>query len=235
MKKGKIYLIPTPIGDTAVYDVMPAVNQGVIQAIDYFVVENLRSARRFLSAAGVGKPIDSLTFVELSEHTQSSDLDMIIKPVLDGADAGIISEAGLPAIADPGADLVALAHRLGVEVVPLVGPSSIIMALMASGMNGQSFAFNGYLPVKQPDRSKAIKHFERRAMTENQSQIFIEAPYRNQKLYEDFLSSCAAETLLTVATDISQPNAYIKTKRISDWKKQTPPDINKRPTVFVMM
>lgn len=235
MKKGKIYLIPTPIGDTAVYDVMPAVNQGIIQAIDYFVVENLRSARRFLSAAGVGKPIDSLTFVELSEHTQSSDLDMIIKPVLDGADAGIISEAGLPAIADPGADLVALAHRLGVEVVPLVGPSSIIMALMASGMNGQSFAFNGYLPVKQPDRSKAIKHFERRAMTENQSQIFIEAPYRNQKLYEDFLSSCAAETLLTVATDISQPNAYIKTKRISDWKKQTPPDINKRPTVFVMM
>lgn len=234
MKKGKIYLIPTPIGDTAVYDVMPAVNQDVIRAIDYFVVENLRSARRFLSAAGVGKPIDSLTFVELNEHTQSSELDAIIQPVLNGADAGIISEAGLPAIADPGADLVALAHRLGVEVVPLVGPSSIFMALMASGMNGQSFAFNGYLPVKQPDRSKAIKHFERRALTENQSQIFIEAPYRNQKLYEDFLNSCAPETLLTVAVDISQSNAYLKTKKISEWKKQTTPDINKRPTVFII-
>lgn len=232
-KPGKIYLIPTPIGETEVYDVTPQCNQSVIRSLDYFIVENLRSARRFLSKAGIGKPIDSLTFAELNEHTQPQEFDGIIKPVLDGIDAGIISEAGVPAVADPGADIVALAHRHGIEVVPLVGPSSIILALMASGMNGQSFAFNGYLPVKQPGRGRAIKSFEARARKENQSQIFIEAPYRNAKLFEDFLSACSGDTMLTVAADILQPDQYIRTRKISQWKSQKP-DINKRPAIFII-
>jgi len=145
---GKIYLIPTPIGDTAVYDCTPEYNKNIISSLDYFIVENIRSARRFLSKAGVGKPIDSLEFAELNEHTDKATIGNIIAPVIAGRDAGIISEAGVPAVADPGADIVAIAHRNGIEVIPLVGPSSIILAVMASGMNGQSFAFNGYLPVK---------------------------------------------------------------------------------------
>lgn len=230
---GKIYLIPTPIGDTEVYDVTPQHNQEVIKSLDYFIVENTRSARRFLSKAGIGKPIDSLQFVELNEHTEQRDVEAMLKPVLEGTDAGIISEAGVPAVADPGADVVALAHRHGIEIIPLVGPSSIILSVMGSGMNGQSFAFNGYLPVKQPDRSKAIKFFETRALKENQSQLFIEAPYRNAKLFDDFLVSCSGETRLCVAADILQPNQLIVTKTISQWKSQKP-DINKRPAIFII-
>lgn len=233
MASGKIYLIPTPIGDTEVYDVVPQGNGEVIRSLDYFIVENLRSARRFLSKAGIGKPIDSLRFAELNEHTRPEELDAILKPVLDGCDAGIVSEAGVPAVADPGADVVALAHRHGIEVVPLVGPSSIILAVMASGLNGQSFAFNGYLPVKQPERGKAIRFYEARALKEQQSQLFIEAPYRNLKLFEDILSVCAGETRLTIAADILQPNQLIRTLTVSQWKGKHP-DINKRPAIFII-
>jgi len=157
----------------------------------------------------------------------------LLTPVLAGTDAGVISEAGLPGVADPGADLAALAHLRGVEVVPLVGPSSILLALMASGLNGQSFAFNGYLPVKQPERGRAIRHFEKRAQTERQSQIFIETPYRNLKLFEDFLKECNGNTLLTVAADILQPDQLIRTAQIRDWKAKTP-DIHKRPAIFIL-
>ena len=231
MKTGKIYLIPTPIGETEVYEVMPQGNQTVIRSLDYFIVENLRSARRFLSKAGIGKPIDSLEFAELNEHTRAEEIEALLKPVLAGRDAGIVSEAGVPAVADPGADVVALAHRKGIEIVPLVGPSSILLAVMGSGLNGQSFAFNGYLPIKQPDRNKAIRFYEARALKEGQSQFFIEAPYRNIKLFEDILSACSGETRLTIAADILQPNQLIQTRTISEWKKQKP-DINKRPAIF---
>ncbi len=230
---GKIYLIPTPIGDVPVYDAVPEANGAVIRSLDYFIVENLRSARRFLVRAGIGKPIDSLMFAELNEHSTPEDVQAALKPVLEGRNAGVISEAGVPAVADPGSDLVALAHSNGVEVVPLVGPSSIILALMASGMNGQSFAFNGYLPVKQPERSKAIRFFEARALKEGQSQIFIEAPYRNDGLLRDILASCSAQTRLTLAVNILQPGQFIKTRTISQWKAGVP-SINKLPAIFII-
>ena len=231
MKTGKIYLIPTPIGETNVYDVTPQGNQQVIRSLDYFVVENLRSARRFLSKAGIGKSIDALKLAELNEHTPPQEVEKLLQPVLNGENAGIISEAGVPAVADPGADLVALAHRKNIEIVPLVGPSSILLAVMGSGLNGQSFAFNGYLPVKQPERNKAIRHFETRALKENQSQFFIEAPYRNTKLFDDLMAALGGETRLTIAADLLQPDQLIRTKRVADWKKEKP-DINKRPAIF---
>ncbi|MCC8089038.1 MAG: SAM-dependent methyltransferase [Rikenellaceae bacterium] len=230
---GRIYLIPTPIGDTAISNCTPEANKDIIESIDYFIVENIRSARRFLSKAGIGRSIDSLEFAELNEHTDKSTIELLIAPILSGRNAGIISEAGVPAIADPGADIVALAHRKGIEVVPLVGPSSIILAMMASGMNGQSFAFNGYLPVKQPERGKRIRFYEQRALKEKQSQIFIEAPYRNAKLLEDLVTICGKETLLTIAVNIMQPDEFIKTKKISEWK-QFKPEINKRPAIFIL-
>ena len=231
MQTGKIYLIPTPIGETGVYEVMPQENRKIIQSLDYFVVENLRSARRFLSKAGIGKPIDSLHFEELNEHTPAQEVEKFLERVLQGDDAGIISEAGVPAVADPGADLVALAHRKNIEIIPLVGPSSILLAVMGSGLNGQSFAFNGYLPVKQPERSKMIRFYESRALKENQSQFFIEAPYRNTKLFEDLVANLGGETRLAIAVNVLQPDQLIRTKRITDWKKEKP-DINKRPAIF---
>ena len=232
-KPGKIYLIPTPIGETDVYDVMPEANRAVMRALDYFIVENTRSARRFLSRAGIGKPIDDLRFAELNEHTRPEELDGLLRPVLEGTDAGILSEAGVPAVADPGADAVALAHRHGVEVIPLVGPSSILLAVMASGLNGQSFAFNGYLPVKQPERNRAIRFFESRALKEGQSQAFIEAPYRNEKLLADLLGTCAPGTRLTIAADLLGPEQYIRTRTVAAWKGEQPP-VHKRPAIFIL-
>ena len=233
MAKGKLYLIPTPIGDRPVWDVLPASNRTVIDSIDYFIVEDIRSARRFLSKAGISRPIDSLRFAELNEHTAPAEVSALFAPLLTGTDAGVLSEAGLPGVADPGADAVALAHIHGIEVVPLVGPSSILLALMASGLNGQSFAFNGYLPIRQPDRNKAIRHFEARAQSEHQSQIFIEAPYRNLKLYEDFCTACRPQTRLTIAADLLQPDQLIRTRTIGQWRKEQKPDIqNVRPSLF---
>ena len=220
MKHGKLYLIPTPIGDRPVWDVLPASNRAVIDALEYFIVEDIRSARRFLSKAGIQRPIDTLRFAELNEHTTPQEVSALFAPLLQGA--------------DPGADAVALAHRHGIEVIPLVGPSSILLALMASGLNGQSFAFNGYLPIKQPDRNKAIRHFESRAQSEHQSQIFIEAPYRNLKLFDDFLATCRSQTRLTVAADLLQPDQLIRTRTIDEWRKQPKPDIHKRPAIFII-
>jgi 16S rRNA (cytidine1402-2'-O)-methyltransferase len=202
--------------------------------IDYFIVENVRTARRFLSAAKIGRPIEELEFAECSEHTSEMEIVPLLKPVLEGRDCGIISEAGLPGVADPGADVVAAAQRLGIEVVPLVGPSSILMALMASGQNGQSFAFNGYLPIKPADRAKAIKNFERRAVVEGQSQIFIEAPYRNDKLFGDMLSVLAPTMRLTVAVDITSPSQTIRTLSVAEWRKAPKPEMHKRPTIFII-
>lgn len=233
---GTLYLIPCPISDeTAISDVLPELNKQIIDTLDYFIVENTRSARRFLSKAKIARPIDELTFRELNEHiTSPREVEELVRPLLEGRSAGIISEAGVPAVADPGALVVAQCHRRGVRVVPLVGPSSIILSVMASGLNGQSFAFNGYLPVKEPDRSRAIKRYESRALAENQSQLFIEAPYRNAKLYEQLLKTCAPTTLLTIAVDITAPTESIITRPIAEWRKVSMPDINKRPAIFII-
>lgn len=236
MSAGVIYMIPCPISDErGVWDVLPQANLDVMNSLDYFIVENTRSARRFLSKAGIERRIEELEFVELNEHTTSaSEIEKMLKPVLAGRSAGVISEAGVPGVADPGADIVALAHRKGVRVVPLVGPSSILMSVMASGLNGQSFAFVGYIPVKEGERAKRIKELERRAKEENQAQLFIEAPYRNVKLFEALVKSLAPKLRLTIAADITSPAEYIKTLTVEEWRKQGVPDIAKRPTIFIL-
>lgn len=236
MSAGVIYMIPCPISDErGVWDVLPQANLDVMNSLDYFIVENTRSARRFLSKAGIERRIEELEFVELNEHTTSaSEIEKMLKPVLAGRSAGVISEAGVPGVADPGADIVALAHRKGVRVVPLVGPSSILMSVMASGLNGQSFAFVGYIPVKDGERAKRIKELERRAKEENQAQLFIEAPYRNVKLFESLVKSLAPKLRLTIAADITSPEEYIKTLTVEEWRKQGVPDIAKRPTIFIL-
>ena len=236
MTKGTIYMIPCPISDdTPVWDVLPEANRKVMNSLDYFIVENTRSARRFLSKAGVERRIEELEFVELNEHTTDDrEVERMLKPVLEGRSAGVISEAGVPGVADPGAAIEALAHRHGVRVVPLVGPSSILMSVMASGLNGQSFAFVGYLPIKEPERQRRLKELERRAVEENQSQLFIEAPYRNVKLFETLVKSLSPRMKLTVATDITAPEEYIRTESIEAWRMAGVPAIEKRPTIFLL-
>lgn len=236
MSTGTLYLIPCPIapeGDP--WQVLPAANRAVIDALDYFIVENTRSARRFLARAGIARPIDTLEFRELNEHTvDPREVERMVDPLAAGRSAGVISEAGVPGVADPGAAVVAACHRRGIRVVPLVGPSSILLALMASGLNGQSFAFHGYLPVKLPERSRAIRTLERRARTERQSQLFIEAPYRNAKLFDELLQTCDPETLLTVAVDITAPGEMIRTLAVRRWRTEPRPDLNKRPAIFII-
>ncbi len=236
MAKGVLYMIPCPISDsTAVYDVVPEANRNIINSLDYFIVENIRSARRFLSKAGISRKIDDLEFVELNEHTKEGiAIEAMVKPLLAGRSAGVISEAGVPGVADPGAMVAEACHRKGIRVVPLIGPSSILLAMMASGLNGQSFAFNGYLPVKPPERAKAIKMFERRAQVERQSQIFIEAPYRNVKLVEQMLATLSPSTRLTIACDITSPDEIIVTRTVEQWRKTALPDMAKRPTIFII-
>ncbi|WP_064974434.1 SAM-dependent methyltransferase [Alistipes provencensis] len=236
MAYGTLYLIPCPISDeTAPWDVLPAVNRDVMNSLDYFIVENTRSARRFLSKAGVERPIGELEFRELNEHTAAGrEVEELVKPLLEGRSAGVISEAGVPGVADPGALVVEVCHRRGIRVVPLVGPSSIILAVMASGLNGQSFAFNGYLPVKPPERAKAIRFFERRALTEGQSQLFIEAPYRNGKLMEQLVQTLGAETRLTVAVDLTAPGERVETHTAGEWRRRQLPELNKRPAIFII-
>lgn len=235
-KSGTLYLIPCPISDeTAPWDVLPAANRAVIDALDYFIVENTRTARRFLSKAGIARKIDTLEFRELNEHTLAGRaVEELVAPIAAGRSAGVISEAGVPGVADPGALVVEACHRRGIRVVPLVGPSSILLALMASGLNGQSFAFNGYLPVKPPERAQAIRRFERRARSEGQSQLFIEAPYRNARLLEQLLQVLAPETRLTVAADLTAPGERIETRTVGEWRRAPLPDLNRRPAIFIL-
>ena len=234
--KGTIYMLPCPISEQRdVWDVLPKSNLEVINSLDYFIVENIRSARRFLSRAGIERKIDQLEFVELNEHTSKvEDVERMLRPILEGRSAGVISEAGVPGVADPGADIAALAHRHGVRVVPLVGPSSILMSVMASGLNGQSFAFVGYLPIKDGERARRLRELERRVREERQSQLFIEAPYRNVKLYETLVSMLSPTLRLTVATDITSPEEFILTLPIAEWRKRGVPEIAKRPTIFLL-
>ncbi|MDE7123004.1 MAG: SAM-dependent methyltransferase, partial [Alistipes sp.] len=211
MQQGTLYLIPCPISDeTAPWEVLPAANRAVMESLDYFIVENTRTARRFLSKAGIG-PIDTLEFRELNEHTVAGRaVEELVAPLAAGRSAGVISEAGVPGVADPGALVVEACHRRGIRVVPLVGPSSIILAVMASGLNGQSFAFNGYLPVKPAERVQAIRRYERRAQSEGQTQLFIEAPYRNGRLLEEFVRTLAPATRLGVAADLTAPGQCVE-------------------------
>ena len=233
---GTLYLIPCPIAEEGdVWDVLPAANRAVMASLDYFIVENTRSARRFLSKAKLGRPIEELEFRELNEHTVAGrEVEELVAPIAAGRSAGVISEAGVPGVADPGALVVALCHRRGIRVVPLVGPSSIILAVMASGLNGQSFAFNGYLPVKPPERTRAIRFFERRALAEGQSQLFIEAPYRNVKLMEQLVQTLGDQTRLTVAVDLTAPDERIETHTAGEWRRRQLPEMNRRPAIFII-
>ncbi|MEG1794783.1 MAG: SAM-dependent methyltransferase [Rikenellaceae bacterium] len=234
---GIIYLMPTPISeDEDSIKHLPQYNLDILKGINYFVVENTRTARRFISKCKLGIVIDSLTFVELNEHTPSQEVEELLRPILDGENCAIMSEAGVPAIADPGAELVAAAHRKGVRVIPLVGPSSIIMSLMASGMNGQSFAFNGYLPIKEDARTKRIKELAHRATAEGQSQIFIEAPYRNETLVAALLEKLSPTMRLTIAINISATAEQIKTLTVNEWRKSdlSKFDLRKNNAIFVI-
>lgn len=231
--KGKLYLIPSPLGEYDPSEVLPQTVLDTACGLKCFVVEELRTARRFLSAAGLKGYIEALEFHTLNEHTQPQEVEALAA-LFDKGDVGLISEAGLPAVADPGAALVALCHREGIEVVPLVGPSSLMLALMASGLNGQSFAFRGYLPAKTEERRSAVKDLERLSKSLNQSQIFIETPYRNDSLLKDLLQFLQPSTRLCVAADLTLPTAFISTRTVAQWRR-APVTIGKRPCVFIIL
>ncbi|MGC2049232.1 MAG: SAM-dependent methyltransferase [Gallionella sp.] len=232
---GILYLIPCTLGDTPVEQVLPQHVIAVARKLKHFVVEQPKTARQFLSSLKPEHPIQSLHLATLNEHTDPKELAAMLAPLEAGEDLGIISEAGCPGIADPGADLVLLAQRKGIRVVPLVGPSSILLALMASGLNGQCFAFHGYLPIAEAERNKAIAALEAESAKRKQTQLFIETPYRNQKLFSGLLAHCRPETLLCVATDISLPTEQILTRSIAQWKSQPVPQLNKRPSMFLLL
>ena len=228
-----LYMIPTTLGDSSIEKVLPAGIAEVVRGLQYFVVENTRTARRHLKKLIPEIVIDDLDFKELNEHSLLKDVELLLEPVSRGFDVGMLSEAGCPGVADPGADLVRLAHEKGIRVVPLVGPSSILLSLMASGMNGQNFAFIGYLPVKPAERNSAIRDIEKTAARERQTQIFIEAPYRNAKLLEDLLAVCNPLTRLCIAADLTLESEFVVTRTIAAWKKSVP-DISKRPAIFLL-
>ena len=234
MTYGKLYLIPTPLGDGSPADVLPAPVLDILPTLDRFVVEETRTARRFLSQAGLKGHIGELEFHELNEHTQPAQVEAFLPLFADGHDVGLLSEAGLPAVADPGALLVALCHRHGIEVVPLVGPSSLMLALMASGLNGQSFAFAGYIPAKTEERRSALRNLEKRSSQYRQTQILIETPYRNDALFADMLQCLNARTELCVAAGITCPDQFICTRMVAQWKA-APVNIGKRPCVFLLL
>ena len=233
MTYGKLYLIPTPLGEGNPAEVLPASVLEILPSLNCFVVEEVRTARRFLSSAGLKGHIGELEFHELNEHTGQAEVETLTE-LFDRGDVGLISEAGLPAVADPGAALVALCHRHGIAVVPLVGPSSLMLALMGSGLDGQSFAFRGYLPAKTDERRAAIRRCEKDSAAMHQTQIFIETPYRNDSLLKDMLEQLSPATRLCLAADITLPDAFIKTQKISQWKKDIP-QIGKRPCVFLIL
>lgn len=232
--KGRLFLIPSPLGDNEPAEVIPAGVLSMLPSITTYVVEAVRTARRYLSAAGLKGHVQDLEFHELNEHTTPEEEEALMKLFEDGRDVGLITEAGLPAVADPGAQLVRLCHRHGVEVVPMSGPSSLMLALMASGLNGQSFAFLGYLPAKTEERRQALRSIEKHSSTARQTKIFIETPYRNDSLLADILSVCRADTEVCIAANITMPDAFIRTKTAGEWKKAVP-TIGKRPCVFLIL
>ena len=228
-----LYLIPVTLGGTSIEKVLPTYNKEIILGIKHFIVEDVRSARRFLKKVERSINIDELTFYPLNKHTSPEDISGYLKPLQAGDSMGVISEAGCPAVADPGADVVAIAQRKNLKVVPLVGPSSIILSVMGSGFNGQSFAFHGYLPIEPSERIKRIKTLEGRIYTENQTQLFIETPYRNNKMMEDIVKNCRPTTKLCIAANITCEGEYIKTKTIKEWQGKLP-DLSKIPCIFLI-
>lgn len=234
MDKGKLYLIPSPLGENEPSEVIPMPVLQSLEGFKTFVVEEIRTARRYLSRAGLKGKIGDLQFFELNEHTDAATIEGYLKLFDNGNDVALISEAGLPAVADPGAQLVALAHAHDIEVVPAVGPSSLMLSLMASGLNGQSFAFCGYIPAKTDERRSRLRLLEKVSGQLKQTQILIETPYRNDSLFADILAVCAPSTKVCVAANITMPDAYIKTKKVSAWKKEGL-IIGKRPCVFLIL
>ena len=230
---GKLYLIPTTLGDNAPLEVLPISVKKVVEQINTYIVENEKTARRFIKKISSGKSQGALQIFHLNKFTNPLELPEFLNPCLHGVDVGLMSEAGCPGVADPGAEIVKLAHKKNIQVVPLVGPSSILMAMMSSGLNGQSFSFNGYLPIDKDDRKKEIKRLERLSFDNNQSQIFIETPYRNNKLLEDLCNFLGNNTNICVACDISLTTEFIMTKEASAWKKNKV-DLHKRPTIFII-
>lgn len=230
---GKLYLIPTTLGECDAETVLPLSINRVIEVIDDFIVENEKTGRKSIKITNPLKNQASIRIKILNKHTEKSEFTSMIKPCLEGKNVGIISEAGCPGIADPGAVIVKIAHEKGIQVVPLVGPSSILLALMASGMNGQNFAFNGYIPIDKSEKRNSLKQLEKLSFDKNQSQIFMETPYRNNKMLEDILAALQPNTLLCVAADITLPTEYIKTLSVSQWKKNTI-DLHNRPCIFIM-
>lgn len=230
---GKLYLIPTTLGEMNPEDVLPHTIKRTIDFIDYYIVENKKTARRFIKSVHPEKKQPDLKLFALNKHTDVSEHNEFIKPLLEGKNMGLMSEAGCPGVADPGAVIVKLAHDKGIQVVPLVGPSSILLAMMASGMNGQSFAFNGYLPIDKSEKKTALKNLEKLSFDKNQSQLFIETPYRNNKFLEDLLQILQPNTLLCVACDITLPTEFIKTQSVNQWKKNKA-DLHNRPCIFII-
>lgn len=228
-----LYLLPVTLGDTSIEKVIPAYNREIISSIRHFIVEDVRSARRFLKKVDKDIEIEELSFYPLNKHTFPEEVADYLQPLLQGHAMGVISEAGCPAIADPGADVVAIAQRKNLKVIPLVGPSSIILSVMGSGFNGQSFAFHGYLPIEQAERTKRIKELEQRVYAECQTQLFIETPYRNQRMLEDILKICKPQTKLCIAANITCEGEFIKTKSIAEWRKHLP-DLSKKPCIFLI-
>lgn len=232
-QKGKLYLIPAPLGENAVHTIPPYVIS-ILHELNFFIAERAKTARHFIKETNPVKPFAELVFSELNKHTDPAALKSMLQAALRGQDVGLLSEAGCPGVADPGARIVQLAHELGIEVVPLVGPSSILLALMASGMNGQSFAFQGYLPAKRPDLARELKQLEQVSGRLHQTQIMIETPYRNQAFIETALENLRPDTLLGIATDLTLPTQYVCTRTINAWKQQALPDLHKRPTIFLI-
>lgn len=228
-----LYLVPNTLSDDEWQNVLPSSILSVVSETRFYTVENLRNARRFLKQINNEINIDELTFFELNKHTSSDELPAFLKPLEQNENVAVISEAGCPGVADPGAEIVKIAHQKGYKVVPLTGPSSVILALMASGLNGQNFAFNGYLPVKQQERTKVILNLEKQVYLSGQTQIFIETPYRNNQIIDDLLKTCSSSTLLCIAANLTGKNEFIATKTISVWKK-TKPDLHKQPAIFLI-
>lgn len=237
MSAGTLYLIPVPLGPTppaVPAEVLPPPVLERVRQLDTYVAEQAKTARAFLKAACHPLPLQQITICELNEHTRDADVSALLAPLRDGKDVGLISEAGCPAVADPGASLVALAQAEDIRVVPMVGPSSILLALMASGLSGQNFAFHGYLPAKEDERRKRLRSLEAESRQAKQTQIFIETPYRNRQMLATLLAACAAQTRLCIATDLSLPSESVVTRAISAWQKCEAPDFDRRPTVFLL-
>ena len=233
MIPGTLYLIPSMLGDSPADRIIPPFNLKIIGELKYFIVEEIKTARRFLKKANPGFDLETILFFIYNEHSSGKDLSLLIEPLLKGKDMGLLSEAGMPCVADPGGEIVNLAHHHNIKVIPLIGASSLLLSLMASGFNGQNFVFHGYLPIDKNDRMKKIKELEKSVYTNNQTQIFIEAPYRNMQLFQAITDCCTDNTRLCMATDLTMESEIIKVQTIRNWKGKHP-DIHKKPTVFLL-